>query len=305
MLAVAVLAATTLWPRESPADAIVGGDRPTTTGVVSVVVTQPGTTIPGSPGDETGATAPVRCTWTPVPATPDQAAQYNEITELLYTVINNVLTVDLEITITYYSDDGALHAWSDTRAQFEVREEADCTDATVTNGVTTGDERWTAVRPPSPTILLPGVVERATEPIDAPSPSINPPAGSAINLGMWLAVEPLGPIAVRAQLGPLWAEATATLASTSFDLGNGDEPVTCAGHGTPIPESRRNSIDEGPCGYTFRDLDDIGDTEIAINSNWTVTWILSDGRTGSSPGVTTGVAIPYEVYEVQTVGTRG
>ena len=32
------------------------------------------------------------------------------------------------------------------------------------------------------------------------------------------------------------------MVSTSFDPGNGDDPVVCAGHGTPIPESEKSSM---------------------------------------------------------------
>ena len=106
--------------------------------------------------------------------------------------------------------------------KFEQHQVADCSRATDPAGVSEGDGRWVVVGPPDPAILLPGATEQATEPITTPVPTLSPAARAPVNLGMWLSVQPAGPIVARAELGPLWAETTATLATTSFDLGTGD-----------------------------------------------------------------------------------
>jgi hypothetical protein len=232
------------------------------------------------------------------------ADTYNEVTELIVDIINRFLSTDLQITLTYYSEENNLRGWSSLRQRFEKRMVADCTNATEPGEWTTGDLDWWVVQPPDPAILLPGALARATAPIAAPDPAINPPDATAINLGMWLAVAEAGPIVIRVSLGPVWAEATAAPARSAFDLGVGD-PIVCAGNGTPIPESARESTGQGPCGYTFRDVDDIGDTQFVITSTWAVTWRLSDGTTGTRPDVDVSTTIPYEVYEIQTVGRSG
>jgi hypothetical protein len=169
--------------------------------------------------------------------------------------------------------------------------------------VSTGDVDWRPVPPPDPMILLDTATDSATETIELPTPDINPATRAAVNLGLWLAVTQAGPYVARAELGPtVWAETTATLDHTTFELGNGDI-VTCDGFGTPIPDHANDSIEQGPCGYTYTEADDVGDTTITVTSTWTITWALSDGRTGTQPDITVATAIPYEVYEIQTVGT--
>ena len=91
---------------------------------------------------------------------------------------------------------------------------------------------------------------------------------------------------------------------STYDLGAGD-PIVCAGNGTPLPPSKRDSVEQGPCGYTFTDADDVGDTQFTITSTWAVTWRLSDGNTGAEPDIDVSTTIPYEIYEIQTVGRSG
>ena len=94
-------------------------------------------------------------------------------------------------------------------------------------------------------------VDRARRAAPSPTLDMNPPpdVGGIVNLGLWLALAGQGPVTVRAEAGPHWAEATATLASTTWDMGNGDV-VTCDGPGVPIVDT--DTLDEGPCGYTYR-----------------------------------------------------
>jgi len=268
---------------------------------ITAVVTQPGETDPGDPGE----TVPVPCAWFNTGATEEHADNLNDVLGQIIGIIGTVTGTQIRITITFFSQNGRLRAWNEVRARFEQHQTANCSNATEPGGVSTGDTRWVAVLPPSPAILLPSVTEQATKPITTPTPTLSPANRAPVNLGMWLAVQPSGPISVRADLGPLWAETTATMVTTSFDLGTGEAPIVCAGHGTPIPDSEKNSIAQGPCGYTYTS-DTNGDTlDITITSTWTVTWALSDGTTGSEPDIVVSAVLPYEVYEIQTVGTGG
>lgn len=266
-----------------------------------VTVTSPGGTVEGSPGGS-GEPAPIPCAWRGDPADDATAAQWNTVMDVIGQVIRIATGWAFEITVTFYSQDNVLHRYNSADNQFETRQVADCSNATAPNGVNTGEYRWVTVQPPSPDILLPGTIATATGQISFPTPDISPPDKAPINLGLWLAVEPAGPITIRAALGPIWAESTATLTTTSFDPGNGDPPILCATHGTPIPASATNEVEQGPCGYTYRNHDDLDTQQITITSTWTVTWTLSDGRTGTQPAITTTTALPYQIYEIQTIG---
>jgi hypothetical protein len=268
---------------------------------ITAVVTDPGATLPEGPS----VTVAIPCTWRGVVADEADADAYNVATIVVVDIINTVLDTNHVITVRYYSEDDRLHRWSDVRDRFERQQRADCSSATDRNGVSTGDTRWVAATAPDPMILLAATTATATEPITLPAPRISPPDRSPVNLGLWLAVEPVGPISVRAQLGPLWAETTATMVSTGFDPGNGDPTIVCAGHGTPIPDSHKNSIEQGPCGYTYLADTDGGTIPMTITSTWTVTWALSDGATGSQDDIVVSTVVPYEVYEIQTVGIDG
>jgi hypothetical protein len=283
------------------------GVSPNTTApptTIRVTVSTPGQVVPGAGGGTTGGNNAVPCAWNPDPATPADADAFNRFTEQLYDIANQILSKDLTITITYYSESGSLHAWNGNAGQFERRVVADCTNATDPGPWSTGDLDWWTVRPPSPDILIPGVVAEATAPINAPTPDINPPRIGTINVGMWLAVREQGPITIRANLGPLWAEATATIAETTFDLDDG-RPIVCDGTGTPIPASEWDDLEqEGPCGHTFRNVDDLGPTEFTISSRWTVTWRTSAGNAGSQPDIVTSTTMNYCVREIITVGSE-
>ncbi|HEY5663691.1 MAG TPA: hypothetical protein VIS05_06620 [Ilumatobacter sp.] len=247
----------------------------------------------------------IPCYWYNHIADDALADRYNQVTAEIIEVLDPFVTGGLRITITYYSDRGWLHRWSDVAGEFQRHQYADCTGATAPNGVSTGDTRWVTVAAPSPLILLPAATDRATRPITLPVPLVSPPDRSAVNLGLWLAVEPAGPISVRASLGPLWAETTATMAFTSFDPGTGDRAVVCAGNGTPIPADRLGTVDEGPCGYTYTSDTDGVPLAMTITSTWSVTWRLSDGSSGTAPDIAVTTVMPYAVYEIQTVGVDG
>ena len=72
--------------------------------------------------------------------------------------------------------------------------------------------------------VIDDAVDRARRAVPAPTLDLSPSpeAGGIVNLGLWLALAGQDPVTVRAEAGSLWAEATVTLASTSWDMGNGD-----------------------------------------------------------------------------------
>ena len=203
----------------------------------------------------------------------------------------------------YYSEQNSLHRYNVDQNRFERLLRVSCTDP---NDPQNGRLRWQAAPPPVPTILLPGATRTATEQIGVPHPVISPTGDVAINLGMWLAVEDAGPYVARAAFNEsVWAETTAALATTTFELGDGTAPIVCEGHGTPIPADQLDSAAAGPCGHLYTDHADIGPHTMTITATWRVTWRLSNGQTGQLADIVSTARHDYAVYEVQTVGVSG
>ena len=144
-------------------------------------------------------------------------------------------------------------------------------------------------------------VDRATRAVPAPTLDLSPSpeAGGIVNLGLWLAVAAQDPLTVRAEAGPHWAEATVTLVSTSWAMGNGDV-VTCDGAGTPIVDTE--VLAEGPCGYTYRrSSPDDAPYRLSVTTSWAVGYV-SSGGSGSAGTVDRTLSVDYDVDEIQTIG---
>lgn len=155
-----------------------------------------------------------------------------------------------------------------------------------------------------PIDLVPDALANARTQLAAPLPNINPGAatGGIVNLGMWLAIDDPGTTIARASLAGVWAQVTATVSGITIDLGNGDT-VECDGLGTPIPDSARNSLDQGPCGYTYRRSSPNDDPyQLTITTNHTVAWTTSNGASGTLTPIARSVSIDYDVDEIQTIG---
>lgn len=140
--------------------------------------------------------------------------------------------------------------------------------------------------------------------IPAPALDMNPAPedGGYVNLGLWLAIEPTEDISVTARAGYAWATVTAHLASTDWTFGNG-ESRQCDDTGTPITDL--DTVDEGPCGYTYRQSSaDDAPYELGVTANWTVSY-TSNAGTGTLAPITPNTTVTYDVDEIQTVGERG
>jgi hypothetical protein len=149
-----------------------------------------------------------------------------------------------------------------------------------------------------------GIRRRVPQPVANINPA--PEHGGYVNLGLWLAIEDPGPITAHAAAGFVSATATATHVSTTFDLGNGDT-VACNGLGTPIEAVHPDldTTEEGPCGYTYRTSSpDETPYLLTISSTYAVSY-TSSGGSGNLGTITTSRTYPYDVDEIQTIGTRG
>ena len=155
-----------------------------------------------------------------------------------------------------------------------------------------------------PVDLIPNALANARTQLTAPTPAINPDAtaGGIVNLGMWLAIDDPGTTTARASLANVWAQVTAEVANIEFDLGNGDT-INCDGLGTPIPDWALDSLDQGPCGYTYpQSSPDDDPYQLTITTNYTITYTTSTGANGTLAPITRSVTIDYDVDEIQTIG---
>ena len=149
--------------------------------------------------------------------------------------------------------------------------------------------------------VIDDAVGRARRAVPAPALDVSPSpeAGGIVNLGLWLALAGQDPVTVRAEAGSLWAEATVSLQSTTWDLGNGDV-VTCDGPGTPIVDT--DTVDPGPCGYTYRQSSPEDDPYVlSVTATWQIDY-RSSGGSGSAGSVDRTLSIDYDVDEIQTIG---
>lgn len=163
-------------------------------------------------------------------------------------------------------------------------------------GIYTPSER--VYRAPTPDDLIPGVYGEVIAQISPPVSDVNPPDRAPVNLGLWLATAGPEVISETEPVGPFTVTVTATLRYTWFDMGN-DDVIRCDGLGEPI--SDLDTLEPGPCGYTYADLIEEG-AHLGMRAQWDIEYFTSIGD-GTLPPIYTESATPYTVFEIQTVGT--
>jgi len=156
-----------------------------------------------------------------------------------------------------------------------------------------------------PIDLVPGASTRARAQLPLPSPDMNPAAevGSVVNLGVWFAIDDPGTTTARATLASAWAQVQGTFQSVTIDPGDGADPVTCDGLGTPYPQGS-NDPDQGPCGHTYLErTPDERPNQMTYTITYNLTWSTSDGRSGNLGTYDRSATFDYDIDEIQTVGT--
>jgi hypothetical protein len=171
-----------------------------------------------------------------------------------------------------------------------------------------------------PDVRLAGSLARTvSNRLQLPAPAVGQsPAGQAlVNLPTWWWVEPASwrVLRQRTQAGPVWAEVTATPMATSWDPGDGSEPLVCAGSGTPYDRSRPEGLQSTDCSYTYRRSSaeqpqtgpDVNDRffTVTVTTVWEVTWRGSGGSGGTLPRLSRTSSFPLAVAQRQTVVTGG
>lgn len=159
---------------------------------------------------------------------------------------------------------------------------------------------WIDVTPPTPQALYRIPFESVRRRLPDPTPDLSPTDRGVVNLGMWLAVAPQADVRAEIGDGALFGRVVATHTSTTFDPGNGDDPITCDGAGVPIVDV--DTVDEGPCGYTYRNPSPAGEPfEFTVTTTWSIGFETSSGS-GTLDPLATSSRFDYQVVEIQTVG---
>ena len=137
-----------------------------------------------------------------------------------------------------------------------------------------------------------------------------PPSNKmVVNVGTWFWVPRAvwKPISVTAYIptsaGPITVTTTARPTSLIYSPGDGHDPVTCRGPGTPWSQSRGDN-DVSKCMYTYTSASHTkaaGTYAANTAIKWTVTWRSNLGVGGPLPSIRTGLTTPVRVLEMQAL----
>ncbi|OAP24446.1 hypothetical protein A4R44_04837 [Amycolatopsis sp. M39] len=169
--------------------------------------------------------------------------------------------------------------------------------------------------PPLPTSaqLAAQAFEQLRLPLPVPrhSPDVRLPDGRGAtivgeNTWVWTDREVWHPAVRRVQVGPVWAEVTATPVGMTFNSGTGGS-ASCSGPGTPYDRSFGLHAASPDCGfvYTRSSVGQPGEqarAEWAIQ--WSVSWVGSDGSVdvgGDFPQMQSRAGASFAVAEVQAL----
>lgn len=171
-----------------------------------------------------------------------------------------------------------------------------------------------------PEVRLAGALARTVlNRLQLPEPMVgqSPTGQTLVNLPTWWWVEPASwrVLRQRTNAGPVWAEVTATPVATSWDPGDGSQPLVCPGPGTAYDRSRPESAQSTDCSYAYRRSSagqpqtgpDVNDRffTVTVTTVWEVTWRGSGGSGGTLPRLTRTSSFPLAVAQRQTVVTGG
>ncbi|EHR52370.1 hypothetical protein SacmaDRAFT_4177 [Saccharomonospora marina XMU15] len=166
---------------------------------------------------------------------------------------------------------------------------------------------------PTPAELAAQAFEQLQLPLPVPrhSPDVRLPDGRdgtivGENTWIWTDREVWHPAVQRVQVGPVWAEVTATPVSMTFNSGTGGS-MTCSGPGTPYDRSFGLHAASPDCGFVYTrssvgQPNDQASAEWAIQ--WSVSWVGSDGTAdvgGDFPQMQSRARASFAVAEVQAL----
>lgn len=141
---------------------------------------------------------------------------------------------------------------------------------------------------------------RASAQLPVPVPIVKtaPPRGKNVLVKLptwlWLDKSQWDARSARAQVGSVWAEATATAYELVVDPGDGSEPFTCDAPGTPYAE---HADEDDACTHTFTRS---GTYTVRVTANWGADWEGSDGNGGTLPSLGRSTSFPVRVVEARS-----
>ncbi|MBK0870208.1 hypothetical protein INP57_25690 [Saccharopolyspora sp. HNM0986] len=111
------------------------------------------------------------------------------------------------------------------------------------------------------------------------SPDLQLPDGRAATVvgeHTWFWTEPTDwrPVSRRVQIGPVWAEVTATPQRLNLDPGTGQPAASCAGPGTPYARSFGLHTASPDCDIVF-DRSSVGRPGEQVRAEWAIAWSVS------------------------------
>lgn len=139
-----------------------------------------------------------------------------------------------------------------------------------------------------------------------PSIQLSPKAdvNQIVQLPTWMWVSNWGPDSATASVPGVSATVTATPASVTWDMGNGDE-VICSGPGTPFDFSRPEDEQSTDCSYTYRHSSTNqpdGVYQLSATMTYDVSWSASGAPGGGAlPAVSETTTFPLRVLEIHAV----
>ncbi|AZI57748.1 hypothetical protein EH165_05885 [Nakamurella antarctica] len=167
-----------------------------------------------------------------------------------------------------------------------------------------------AAVPVVPTVTAEQLAEQAFGQLKLPSPRLNfgpDPAKIAVKYTTWLWMDNAQQRTVSVSAGGITVTATASVSTTSWDMGEPvdpavpsvkADPVVCAGPGVAPPLSV-NELSSAPCGYTYAWRSTAERTNgqrawpVTVTAAWDVRWESNTGLSGSTTLTTQNTASTY------------
>lgn len=77
------------------------------------------------------------------------------------------------------------------------------------------------------------------------------------------------------------------------------------GAGTPISDSARDRVEDGPCRHVYRLVEELGEQTAVVWAVWHVTSTAGTGEFARRPDIGSEAVILTEMTEIQAVGAGG
>jgi hypothetical protein len=165
--------------------------------------------------------------------------------------------------------------------------------------------------PPDPAVLA----QQAYAELTLPSPTVHrspsernsdPALGglpfTLVNLYTWVWTSDWQPVQRTVELAGVSVTLTATPTGLSFDPGNGDASVVCAGPGRPWTTADGNKPPvNGGCAYVYRRVSADGPVTATTSVQWSVSWSSNTGVGGVFPTGVSQVEQSFLVEQIQVV----